>query len=154
MKNILVIFSILISFNSFADYCDGEPVTRGARVFCYPALGDNYATLDEVQFKYGEGPILPGWERGLITQLQNAMDEILDKKHVEAVEIITEVYAQNEYLISIEKKWSKRRLLKKAKPYMEDAIFHLKTFWPRKGKLKVLISKAIHQIERYTLKKR
>lgn len=152
MKKILLITSLIFSFNVFAD-CYGTPVLRAGKIFCYEALPSDYATFDEVEIKYGEGPILPGWERGMITLLRSAMDEILDKNYQKAIEVISEVYAQNEFLIGVEKKWSKKRLLKKAKPFMEDAIFHLKSFWPRKGKLKNLIKKSVHQIERYTLKR-
>jgi hypothetical protein len=153
MNKILIILGLLLSFNTFGDECTGTPVLRGSKIFCYQALPKDYATLDEVNVKYGEGPTFPGWDKGMITQLREAMDEVLDKNHEKAVEILSEVYAQNEFLILLEKKWSKRRLLKKARDPMEDAIFHLKTFWPRKGKLRVLIKKAIHQIERYTMKR-
>jgi len=152
MKKIIFITSLLFSFNLFAD-CDGTPVLRGGKVFCYQALPIDYASLEEINISYGEGPIFPGWDKGMITLLRVAMDEILDKNHEKAVEILSEVYAQNEFLIGLEKKWSKRRLLKKAKPYMEDAIFHLKSFWPRKGKLRTLIKRTVRRIEKYVMKK-
>jgi len=152
VRKILLITSLLFSFNLFAD-CNGTPVLRGGKIFCYQALPIDYAALDEVKISYSEGPIFPGWEKGMITQLRDAMDEVLEKNHEKAVEVISEVYAQNEFLIDLETKWSKRRLLKKARPYMEQAIFHLKSFWPRKGKLRSLIKNSIRQIERYTMKR-
>lgn len=154
MKKFLFAYFLIfiIPFSFAEEFCEGKPVIRGKDVFCYHVFPENYATFEEVKIVYPDGPIIPGWKHGLNVQLGFALTEVLEKKHVEALEILKDVYSQIEFLKSLEKKWGRKRLLTKSQENLEEAIFHLQSFSPRKGKLKFLIKEAIDYIERYSEK--
>jgi len=100
MKKLILILLIL-SFNTY-----GKCVKDGwfSGQFCFEELDSEYATFDEIEFGE-EGPRVPGWENGLIAQLEE-IKQIYEEDKELAKELLVDVYMQLDFIDGLDRSFS------------------------------------------------
>jgi len=97
MKKIVLILLILSS--SAYGKCVKDGWFTGE--FCFEELESDYATFEEIEFGE-EGPRVPGWEQGLIAQLE-VVRQTYEEDREFAKELLIDVYMQLDFIDGLDR---------------------------------------------------
>ena len=138
MKKLIFILFIL-SFSAF-----GKCVKDGWRggEFCFEELGSEYATFDEIKFGE-EGPVVPGWDMGLMAQIEEARQAFEDDRDL-AKELLVDIYMQLDYVRGLENRGS--GALSKSLKELSKAILA----FPRERKMDKHLDRATRELKNYS----
>jgi hypothetical protein len=138
MKKLIFILFIL----SFSAY--GKCVKEGwmGGEFCFEELGSDYATFAEIEFG-DEGPRVPGWDTGLLLQIEEARQAFADDRAF-AKELLVDVYMQLDYIRGLENRGS--GALNKSLKELSKAILA----FPRERKMDKHLDRATRELNKYS----
>ncbi|RLA61069.1 MAG: hypothetical protein DRQ89_11880 [Epsilonproteobacteria bacterium] len=134
-----LIFIVLILSSSAYGKCVSEGWSNGK--FCFEELSSDYATFSEIEFGE-EGPRVPGWEQGLIAQLEEVR-QTYEEDPALSKELLIDVYMQLDFIDQVDSSYnnSLNKALKelrkavlgffserKVKKYLKNTNNHLKNY--------------------------
>jgi len=139
MKKLIFIL-IFLSFNTYGKCVEGGWFSGGK--FCFESLPEDYATFAEIEFTE-DGPRVPGWDVGLIKQIDTALEVLGDDNEL-AKELLIDVYMQLDYVDILEPR--SNRTLNAALKALKKAILG----FPRKNKIKTQLKITVRKLKDYS----